>query len=1005
MNIPGADTVPNDLRTSIEVLDPRLPWRSDRLAKVASAGLTAASLFAVLPAHGAITPYSWLRCGEAGPMSDSSGNNKNFNAAFSSGCDGGVGGGGQAASLVLPTGAGGPLGGPAGVVSAVSTRWGAFNCGNSGMWIQGPGNSVPSPDQWGLPPVNWVMEAWVHPMGTGAARGGNNAQFVSTGSGQFGGTAGGAAFRTEYNAGDNTITIKAESLGDGAGPIGDATVTAPGRWLHVAVVNDNGSTTFYVNGVASGDPSETVSPPGGVPYIGSGQDTGASFDGYLDEIRFSTFLPGQFQTSDLLTRPAGPSILAQPASASVWEGGAAPFEVQAALDSGLTYQWKLDNAVIAGATDSEYFLPAVTSVDSGKVYSAVLSSGGVDVTSSNATLTVTPVQSANVAYYRAAVEAEASLLAYFPVDGNTGTTVTNSKDPARNGTLQTGASYDGRTTRSYGQRALRFKGDSEVQVPANPAFEFTGGTGGTIEAVIYLARGAVPANETIFSLASGTASAYYQFQASPDGSSLLYKNDSLPNALSWQVSESLLGRRAHVALVFGADNTVTAYADGVSLGSKSHPSFGFSPGLPAVIGSSGSLEQGWNGTIDELAVYGSALSANTIAIHNSRFLFGTAVAAPVIETQPTGTWNLLAGGAPVFKVKANGTAPLTYQWKLNGVAVANNPTATTATLVLNNSTVAMSGGYTVTVTNPVGDDTSDPFTVNFTPAQDIYASFVLNDNPSAYWRLNETSGTVARDSAGGLNGTYATTVDRGADGALGLPDASAHFAGTGAPIPNVIVPYTPILNPTTPYTIEFWAKPDVAGTTQGAILATQNRATGRAGYAVYQGFNPGVGWEAHLGYLETVLFIQGQTLPEAGQWYHVAVTWDGVNTSRLYVNGIDDTNPGSTVNGPHRPNLSQPLEIGTRYNGTQPYKGNIDEVAFYNHLLTPEQIAQHASLQMPRINAPVYSNGQVTLTWTGRGPFILQESDNLQSWAPTPGNPASPYTTTVTGRKYYRLAQ
>jgi hypothetical protein len=92
-----------------------------------------------------------------------------------------------------------------------------------------------------------------------------------------------------------------------------------------------------------------------------------------------------------------------------------------------------------------------------------------------------------------------------------------------------------------------------------------------------------------------------------------------------------------------------------------------------------------------------------------------------------------------------------------------------------------------------------------------------------------------------------------------------------------------------------------------------------------------------------VLFIQGATPPVAGRWDHVVVTWDGVNVSRIYVNGRDDT-AAATVNGPHRPNLSVPFEIGSRFGGGVPYPGTIDEVAFYNHALTPERITQHFSV-------------------------------------------------------------
>jgi hypothetical protein len=925
----------------------RINMKSSGAAVSAGAALTLC-----LMAHsavGAVTPYSWIRAGEANNVFlDSSGNGKNFNAGFSSGCVAGAGGGGNPAAVIVPIGAGGPLG-PSGAISTSATRWGSFGCANSGMWLQGPNNTVPTPDLWSLPATNWVMEAWVLPVNDGASGFHTASQFLSTGSPHFGGRPGGAAFRTQYNPGDNTITISAHSIGPAGADnfvIGEPVVTDTNRWIHVAVVNDNGVTTFYTNGVASGSSTNGVTAPSGVPYIGSGEDTGTPFDGYLDEIRYSTFAPAQFQVTDLLLRPAGPNIIGQPQSATVWAGGAAPFEVQTAFDVTTTYQWQRGGAEIFGETSPELFLSSVAVADSGSVFNVVVSNSGIDLTSSNATLTVAPVQTANVDFYRAAVNGESSLVAYFPVDGSTGLTVANTEDPTHEGTLSFSGGYDGRTNRAFGERALRFTGNNEVTVAADPRYEFASGAG-TVEAIVYLAGPSAAGNATIFSVATSPTAAYYQVQASRDGSALVYKNDILAQALSWPVPVSLLGRFAHVAMVFG-DNTVTAYVDGQSLGSKPHSNFGAATGLQANIGSSGRdfngvLQDPWVGTVDELAIYGSALSANTIAVHNSRFIYGTAVTAPTIDSVPTGTKTLLAGGAPVFRVRASGTAPLSYQWKRNGVAVAGNPSAATANLTLNNSTAAMSGDYTVTVSNPIGEVTSTAFTVNFTAAPDLYSSYVLSNNPSAYWRLNETGGTTLIDSAGGIDGAYATTVDRNVAGAPGVGDPAAHFSGGGTPVPNAIVPYTPTLNPTGPFTIEFWVKPDQSGQNSRAVIGNQNRNTGRAGYAVYQGFN-GNFWEAHLGYADTVLFIQGQTPPVAGRWDHIAVTWDGVNTSRIYVNGRDETSPGSTVNGPHRPNLSVPLEIASRFGGGIPYPGTIDEIAFYNHQLTPEQIEQHWSV-------------------------------------------------------------
>lgn len=57
-----------------------------------------------------------------------------------------------------------------------------------------------------------------------------------------------------------------------------------------------------------------------------------------------------------------------------------------------------------------------------------------------------------------------------------------------------------------------------------------------------------------------------------------------------------------------------------------------------------------------------------------------------------------------FKVKASGTAPLTFQWKLNGIAV---PSATDSILTLTNIQYANEGFYTCEVSNVLRTDTSN----------------------------------------------------------------------------------------------------------------------------------------------------------------------------------------------------------------------------------------------------------------------------------------------------------
>ena len=84
----------------------------------------------------------------------------------------------------------------------------------------------------------------------------------------------------------------------------------------------------------------------------------------------------------------------------------------------------------------------------------------------------------------------------------------------------------------------------------------------------------------------------------------------------------MIGRQAYVALLIDHMTNVTAVLDGQSLGTKTQPGFGSATGAPLFIGNSGSSVpvNPFNGTIDEVAVYGSALPLNTLQVHYSRYL-------------------------------------------------------------------------------------------------------------------------------------------------------------------------------------------------------------------------------------------------------------------------------------------------------------------------------------------------------------------------------------------------
>lgn len=81
------------------------------------------------------------------------------------------------------------------------------------------------------------------------------------------------------------------------------------QWTELALVRDNGTTTFYVNGVASYSSAAGPNPPaGGVGIGGNSLISGAElFNGTIDEVRIFSFAPGQFSAGDLNLPPPLPT--------------------------------------------------------------------------------------------------------------------------------------------------------------------------------------------------------------------------------------------------------------------------------------------------------------------------------------------------------------------------------------------------------------------------------------------------------------------------------------------------------------------------------------------------------------------------------------------------------------------------------------------------------------------------------------------------------------------------
>jgi hypothetical protein len=108
-----------------------------------------------------------------------------------------------------------------------------------------------------------------------------------------------------------------------------------------------------------------------------------------------------------------------------------------------------------------------------------------------------------------------------------------------------------------------------------------------------------------------------------------------------------------------------------------------------------------------------------------------------------------------------------------------------------------------------------------------------------------------------------------------------------------------------------------------------------AGYEFFTGAGGGLNMDTGEG-----------TRPAVGQWTHVVGVSDGGANISIYVNGylVGTANNATT---PFTANPSAPFYIGCRRDSTLFYNGAMGDVAFYNYMLSPAQIRNHATIGLP----------------------------------------------------------
>jgi hypothetical protein len=382
-------------------------------------------------------------------------------------------------------------------------------------------------------------------------------------------------------------------------------------------------------------------------------------------------------------------------------------------------------------------------------------------------------------------------------------------------------------------------------------------------------------------------------------------------------------------------------------------------------------------------LFGSATSGVAVVT-------GQLATAPVITQRPVGGTIYPSGTLNLF-VGASGGG-LVYQWSKGGVPITG---ATQPVLMITNLVPTNSGSYTVSVTNSLGATNVGPAVVTVpTVAPGTYASLIISNQPTAWWRLDETNittGAILYDAVGLHNGVYTNngglTVTPGAIGA-GITDTAITFNGDGS---YALVPYFSALSGAK-FTLELWAKQTVV-TPNVTAASSWDTSVSPAGFDIgaqtyWDGANAdyAVGQSGPLNNYDPTI--------NPGQWVHIVLEYGGNGNAsypwQIYINGYND---GTYIYGDASPlNSSKPFIIGGRGTGlasilNRYFVGSVDEVAFYNYNLTSGQvladytaafagIPPSFTVQPKSQNAIVGDNVTLSVNTAGAPPIAVQWKKN-----------------------------
>jgi hypothetical protein len=259
---------------------------------------------------------------------------------------------------------------------------------------------------------------------------------------------------------------------------------------------------------------------------------------------------------------------------------------------------------------------------------------------------------------------------------------------------------------------------------------------------------------------------------------------------------------------------------------------------------------------------------------------------------------------------------------------------------------------------------SEEFASAVTPP--TYRSEVMTDSPQAYWRLGETSGTVAADeSAGNSSGSYQLGVTLGVGGAIPTDtNPAARFDGVDDQV-NMGDPGTGALDfGTGDFSIEAWIKTTING---NELIASKQGSSGPYWNVMVTRDGGQVGRiRASINDGSVTTYAYGPSVRvDNGKWHHVVVVFARASGITVYVDRNNVRQTGGVASG----NVSNTAAflVGGAAGTYRSFKGDVDEVAVYGAALSATRVQAHydratipPDITSPSVSLTTPANGSST---------------------------------------------